>query len=131
MPKKIEQPVPVEPANSDDFAEALRGGDASKVADVLLRMGGLSQGDCQLLADHLTDKPLPYFPFRLKFVSRRRGRPAGDALQTAYDNARIERAFRVAYAESGKYKSAVKQVMSELNFKRTRVTRVVGSRKSK
>src|ERR1044071_7216196 len=122
MAKKIERPAPLEPATSDDFAQALKDGDASKVADVLLRLGCLGSGDCQLLADHVIGEPSPYFAFRLQFVRRRRGRPGRDALQKSFDKTRVKEIYLRAFAKYGKYEAAVQETMKKTKLSRTTVT---------
>jgi hypothetical protein len=131
MPPKFEKPAPLKPATSDDFAEALKDGNAQVVADVLCRLGRLSLSDCELLADHFVGKPSKLFPFRLKFVRGRRGRPAGDQFKKLQDDAKIKQVFDDEYAKTGKFEAAIKETMDKTKHKRTRVTAVVGEQKSK
>jgi hypothetical protein len=131
MPKKIEQPPPLEPATSDDFAEALKDGDALTVAAVLRRLGGLSAADCELLADHFVSEPSPLFPLRLQFVRRGRGRPTGDLLQKLHDKTRVKEVFSRALAESGKYEAAVQETVEKTKLSRTIVTGVLAAQTAK
>jgi hypothetical protein len=133
MPKKFQKPAPLEPATSDDFAEALKNGDALAVGDVLRRMKGLGAGDCELLADLFVDEPSirEIFPFRLRFVRSRVGRPTGDLLQKQHDKTRIEKIYSRAFAKSGKYEAAVQETVEKTKFSRTIVTGVLAAQKSK
>jgi hypothetical protein len=133
MPKKIEQPAPLEPASSDDFAEALKNGDALAVGDVLRRMKGLGAGDCELLADLFFDEPSirKLFPYRLRFIRSRVGRPTGDLVQKLHDNTRIKEIFSHALAKSGKYEAAVQETVEKTKLSRTIVTGVLAAQKAK
>jgi len=130
MPKKIEQPAPLEPATSDDFAEALNNGDAPAVADVLRRMKGLGAGDCELLADLFVDEPSvrELFPFRLEFVRSRRGKPR-DFLKRAAENTSIRWDFDYARKEYNSFEAAVAYVMAKKKLSRSRILRALAATK--
>jgi hypothetical protein len=131
MPTKIEQPTPLEPATSDDFAEALKNGDALAVGDVLRRMKGLGVGDCELLADLFVHEPSirELFPYRLRFVRSRVGRPTGDLLQKLHDKTRIKEIFSRALVKSGKYEAAVQETVEKTKLSRTMVTGALAAQK--
>ena len=130
MPKKIEQPAPLEPATSDDFAEALKCGDALAAADVLRRMKGLSAGDCELLADLFVDEPSirEIFPFLLKLIRSRPGKPR-DFLKKAAENTAIRWAVESARKEYGKNEAAVLHVMKTKKLSRQRIFRALAATK--
>jgi hypothetical protein len=133
MPTKIEQPAPLEPATSDDFAEALSRGDAFEVANILRRLDALGPAELGVLADLLMDEPATrkLFRFGLKFVRRQGGRPSSDQMQKAYDDARIRDAFDRALAEFGKWEAAIQEAMKSTKFKRTRITEALKGHKPK
>jgi hypothetical protein len=131
MPKKIEQPAHLEPATSEDLADALAAGDALAVGAVLRRMKGLSAGDCELLADLLADEPSirEIFPFRLKFIRSRRGKPR-DFMKRAAENTRIRWDFERARKEYKSFEAAVADVMKKRKLSRARVLRAVAATKT-
>jgi hypothetical protein len=130
MPQEIEKPVPLEPATSDDFAEALKDGDALAVGHVLRRMKGLSAGDCELLADLLVDEPSirEIFPFRPKLVRGRRGKPR-DFLKRAAENTSIRWDFERAREEYKSFEAAVADVMKKRKLSRPRILRALAATK--
>jgi hypothetical protein len=115
MPTKIEASPPVEPATSAEFFEAIAVGNSKAAADLLRRMVGLGPGDVQLLADLLSGDPVhaKLFPFVLKLVRRRRGRPSKDLLKKSDDQARAARAVERVHRKSGSVKLAVATVKEE------------------
>jgi hypothetical protein len=126
MPKKIEQPAPLEPATSDDLAQALMCGDALAVGDVMRRMKGLGAGDCELLADLFVDEPSirHIFPFRLKLIRSRRGKP-GNYMKRMAENTRIQWAVEDALKEYKNLEAAVAHVMETKNLSRARIFRAL------
>jgi hypothetical protein len=130
MPKKFQKPAPLEPATSDDFAEALKNGDALAVGDVLRRMKGLGAGDCELLAGLFVDEPSirEIFPFRLELVRSRRGKPR-DFLKRAAENTAIRWAVEHARKEYKKTDAAVLHVMKTKKLSRTRIFRALAATK--
>jgi hypothetical protein len=130
MPTKIQQPAPLEPATSEDLAEALKVGDALAVGDVLRRMKGLGAGDCELLADLFVDEPSirEIFPFRPKFVRSRRGKPR-DFLKRAAENTSIRWDFERAREEYKSFEAAVADVMKKRKLSRPRILRALAATK--
>jgi hypothetical protein len=124
MPRKIKRPAPFKPATPEDLAEALKNGDSADVADVLHRSENLGSAECKLLAEHFVGNPSSFFPFRLEFVRRRRGRPS-DQFQNMHDYSKVKRTFPEMLVKNGKFNSAVDELAKKTAVKRSRATRFI------
>jgi hypothetical protein len=76
-PEEDCEPDSPECRSANAFLEALARGDAPAVARGLRKMKQLDGVALEILADHFEGKPTPelIYPFILKFVRRRRGKP--------------------------------------------------------
>jgi hypothetical protein len=131
MPQKIAKPIipkPEKTATSDDLVEALVHGNPVETAAVLRRLEALERPELCVLADLLDGASA--FPYKLRFVRRRRGKPSADYLQKQAEDFAIKRRFQIAFDKWGKYEAAVHEVVEQTKFSRTRVTGAVAAKKN-
>jgi hypothetical protein len=100
---------------SEDFVRALMAGDSATAAKVLRKIEQLPRSVHEIVADLLDGDPAlaALFPYRLKLVPRRRGKPpASYAIKQAKEQT-IALAVHFALIKFGKLESAVAHVRDQ------------------
>jgi hypothetical protein len=123
MPKKLNvaasKPVRLTPSEhealQDEFVRTLMTGDAATGAKVLRKLDELNKPVLGYLADLLDGDPAltNLFPYRLKLVPRRRGRPPADYLTKQVKEQAIARAVALALRKFKKLDAAVNHVQHQ------------------
>ena len=96
----------------DEFVQALAAGDAATAAKALRKLDALYRPVPDLLADLFDGDPVlgALFPYRLKLVPRKRGKPPLDYLTKQGKEQSIARAVALALVKFGNLESAVNYV---------------------
>jgi hypothetical protein len=120
-PEEDCEPDSPECRSANAFLEALARGDAPAVARGLRKMKQLDGVALEILADHFEGKPTPelIYPFILKFVRRRRGKPV-DAWSHAKPLARAL-AVNCALKTNRKKEAAVAEEMEKTGLSRSTI----------
>ena len=106
-----EAPLAHEPSH-DDLARALMAGDEAATAKALRKLDELHNPLLEVLADLFDGDPVygGLYPYRLKLVPRRRGRPPVDELTKQVKEQAVARAVAHALDKFGNLESAVAHV---------------------
>ena len=102
-------------AIQDDFARALMAGDAAAAAKALRKLKELHSPMLDVLADLFDGDPVygDLYPYRLKLVPRRRGRPVVDSLTKQAKEQAIAQAVARALKKFGNLEFAVTHVQHQ------------------
>jgi len=106
---------PSDGAAQDDFARALMKGEAAAAAKALRKLDGLARPMLDVLADLFDGAPEygDMYPYRLKLVPRRRGRPPVDSLTKQGKEQAIAQALASALDKFGNLDAAVNHVQHQ------------------
>jgi hypothetical protein len=110
------EPPSADDASHDRLARALMAGDEAAAAKALRELDELHNPLLEVLADLFDGDPVygGLYPYRLKLVPRRRGRPPVDELTKQALEQTIARAVHYALPKFAKLEAAVAHVQHEL-----------------
>ena len=118
-------------AAQDDFARALQTGDAAAAAEALRKLDELDRPMLDVLAALIDGAPGygDMYPYRLKLVPWRRGRPPVDSLTKEVKEQAIARAVASALDKFGNLESALTHMQHQLNMSRSAILKRWAKRK--
>jgi hypothetical protein len=115
FPEDDAEPPPAGEAIRDDFTMALMAGNAAAGAKALRKLDELPRLDLETLADLFDGDPIlsSLFPYRLKLVPRKRGKPPMSHLLKQAEEQVIARTFASAIAKFKKQAAAIAHVQHQ------------------
>ena len=115
LPEGSLEPPPEGETDRTTFIRALMAGNAATAANALRALDALTHTELDILADLFDGEPAlaDIYPYRLKLVPRKPGKPPTDYLTKQAREQALARAMILAIAKFGKVEAAVSHVQHQ------------------